>query len=148
MTSQGETWRLFVAIELPETWLEALGAAQRALAGVFETPWTPRLRWVRPEGKLQTPVAYLICNFSAPVDGRPALLTHDDVTTLFHEFGHGLQLMLTQVDDLGVSGISGVEWDAVEDHQAFRDSDRFPQWRALIGPHFAQPPHVEHFTDL
>jgi len=73
-----------------------------------------RDRWVRPEGKLQTPVAYLICNFSAPVDGRPALLTHDDLTTLFHEFGHGLQLMLTQVDDLGVSGISGVEWDAVE----------------------------------
>jgi 2'-5' RNA ligase len=50
VTSQGETWRLFVAIELPETWLEALGAAQRALAGVFETPRTPRLRWVRPEG--------------------------------------------------------------------------------------------------
>ena len=73
-----------------------------------------RDRWVRPEGKLQTPVAYLICNFSAPVEGRPALLTHDEVTTLFHEFGHGLQLMLTQVDDLGVSGISGVEWDAVE----------------------------------
>ena len=77
-----------------------------------------RDRWLRPEGQLQTPVANLICNFAAPVvvDGvvRPALLTHDDVTTLFHEFGHGLQLMLTQIDDLGVSGISGVEWDAVE----------------------------------
>ena len=77
-----------------------------------------RDRWLRPEGALQTPVANLICNFAAPVvvDGvaRPALLTHDDVTTLFHEFGHGLQLMLTQIDDLGVSGISGVEWDAVE----------------------------------
>ena len=73
-----------------------------------------RDRWVRPEGGLQTPVAYLVCNFSAPVNGRPALLTHDEVTTLFHEFGHGLQLMLTQVDDIGVSGISGVEWDAVE----------------------------------
>ncbi|MDP9044713.1 MAG: M3 family metallopeptidase [Pseudomonadota bacterium] len=77
-----------------------------------------RDRWLRPEGRLQTPVAHLVCNFAAPVvvDGveRPALLTHDDVTTLFHEFGHGLQLMLTQVDDLGVSGISGVEWDAVE----------------------------------
>ncbi|MBC7575539.1 MAG: M3 family metallopeptidase [Herminiimonas sp.] len=69
-------------------------------------------------GRLQTPVAYLTCNFTAPavVDGiaRPALLTHDDVITLFHEFGHGLHHMLTQVEELGVSGISGVEWDAVE----------------------------------
>ncbi|HET6599565.1 MAG TPA: M3 family metallopeptidase, partial [Burkholderiaceae bacterium] len=75
-------------------------------------------RWLRPDGTLQTPVANLICNFAAPsvVDGRerPALLTHDDVITLFHEFGHGLQLMLTQVNELAVSGISGVEWDAVE----------------------------------
>jgi len=66
----------------------------------------------------QTPVAYLSCNFTEPavVDGctRPALFTHDDVITLFHEFGHGLHHMLTQVDDLAVSGISGVEWDAVE----------------------------------
>jgi oligopeptidase A len=77
-----------------------------------------RDRWLRPEGGLQTPVANLVCNFAPPVvkDGvtRPALLTHDDVTTLFHEFGHGLQLMLTQIQDIGVSGISGVEWDAVE----------------------------------
>jgi oligopeptidase A len=73
-----------------------------------------RVRWVRPGGALQTPVATLVCNYSAPVGGRPALLTHDDVITLFHEFGHGLHLMLTQVDDLGVSGLSGVEWDAVE----------------------------------
>ena len=71
-------------------------------------------RWARPEGRLQTPVANLVCNFAAPLEGRPALLTHDDVTTLFHEFGHGLHHMLTQVDDIGVSGISGVEWDAVE----------------------------------
>ncbi|WP_157264693.1 M3 family metallopeptidase [Azohydromonas aeria] len=73
-----------------------------------------RGRWQRPEGALQTPVAHLVCNFAPPVGGRPALLTHDDVTTLFHEFGHGLHHMLTQVADLGVSGISGVEWDAVE----------------------------------
>ena len=73
-----------------------------------------RSRWARPEGRLQTPVAHLVCNFAAPIDGKPALLTHDDVTTLFHEFGHGLHHMLTQVDDLGVSGIAGVEWDAVE----------------------------------
>jgi oligopeptidase A len=66
----------------------------------------------------QTPVAYLTCNFTEPavVDGKlkPALFTHDDVITLFHEFGHGLHHMLTQVDELAVSGISGVEWDAVE----------------------------------
>jgi len=73
-----------------------------------------RSRWARPEGWLQTPVAHLVCNFAAPVEGRPALLTHDDLITLFHEFGHGLHHMLTQVDDIGVSGISGVEWDAVE----------------------------------
>ena len=69
-------------------------------------------------GGVQTPVAYLTCNFSEPsiVNGqrRPALFTHDEVTTLFHEFGHGLHHMLTLVDELGVSGISGVEWDAVE----------------------------------
>lgn len=65
-------------------------------------------------GGVQTPIAYLVCNFQAPINGQPALLTHDDVTTLFHEFGHGLHHMLTRVDTLAVSGISGVEWDAVE----------------------------------
>ena len=74
-----------------------------------------RGRWQRPDGgALQTPVAHLVCNFAAPVGSQPALLTHDDVITLFHEFGHGLHHMLTQVDELAVSGISGVEWDAVE----------------------------------
>ena len=74
-----------------------------------------RERWLRPDGGvLQTPVAQLVCNFAAPVGDKPALLTHDDVTTLFHEFGHGLHHLLTQVDDAGVSGIAGVEWDAVE----------------------------------
>jgi len=74
-----------------------------------------RSRWQRPDtNTLQTPVAQLVCNFAAPVGNQPALLTHDEVQTLFHEFGHGLHHMLTQVDELGVSGISGVEWDAVE----------------------------------
>jgi oligopeptidase A len=73
-----------------------------------------RGRWARPDGRTQTPVAHLVCNFTAPADGKPALLTHDEVTTLFHEFGHGLHHMLTQVNDIGVAGISGVEWDAVE----------------------------------
>ena len=68
----------------------------------------------RTLGQVQTPVAYLTCNFARGVGGKPALFTHDDVITLFHEFGHGLHHMLTRVDDLGVSGISGVEWDAVE----------------------------------
>ena len=73
-----------------------------------------RVRWARPDGSLQTPVATLVCNYTPPVGNEPALLTHDDVITLFHEFGHGLHLMLTRIDDLGVSGLSGVEWDAVE----------------------------------
>ena len=73
-----------------------------------------RVRWARPDGTLQTPVATLTCNFAPPVGNEPALLTHDDVITLFHEFGHGLHLMLTRIDDIGVSGLSGVEWDAVE----------------------------------
>ncbi|MDO9140159.1 MAG: oligopeptidase A [Methylobacter sp.] len=68
----------------------------------------------RSDDGIQTPVAYLTCNFTPPTGDTPALLTHDDVTTLFHEFGHGLHHMLTQVDHLGVSGINGVEWDAVE----------------------------------
>lgn len=68
----------------------------------------------RTQTGVQTPVAYLNCNFTRPVGGKPALLTHDDVITLFHEFGHGLHHLLTRVEDLGVSGISGVEWDAVE----------------------------------
>ena len=74
-----------------------------------------RARWLRPDtGALQTPVAHLVCNFAEGVDGKPPLLMHDDVITLFHEFGHGLHHMLTRVDELDVSGISGVEWDAVE----------------------------------
>ena len=74
-----------------------------------------RARWLRPDtGKLQTPVAHLVCNFADGVGGKPALLTHDDVTTLFHEFGHGLHHMLTKINERDVSGISGVEWDAVE----------------------------------
>ena len=74
-----------------------------------------RARWLRPDnGQLQTPVAHLVCNFAEGIQGQPPLLTHDDVITLFHECGHGLHHMLTQVNERDVSGISGVEWDAVE----------------------------------
>jgi oligopeptidase A len=74
-----------------------------------------RARWLRPDtGTLQTPVAHLVCNFAEGVDGKPPLLTHDDVITLFHEFGHGLHHLMTRVNEHDVSGISGVEWDAVE----------------------------------
>lgn len=68
----------------------------------------------RREEGIQTPVAYLTCNFSSPVGGKPATFTHDEVITLFHEFGHGLHHLLTQMEDLPISGINGVEWDAVE----------------------------------
>jgi oligopeptidase A len=68
----------------------------------------------RSAGTIQHPVAYLTCNLSAPVAGKPATFTHDEVITIFHEFGHGLHLLLTRIDTSGVSGIQGVEWDAVE----------------------------------
>ena len=74
-----------------------------------------RARWLRPDNQhLQTPVAHLVCNFAEGVGGKPPLLTHDDVITLFHECGHGLHHLLTQINERDVSGISGVEWDAVE----------------------------------
>jgi oligopeptidase A len=76
------------------------------------------------------PVAYLTCNFSAPVGGKPALFTHDEVITMFHEFGHGLHHMLTQVDEYGVSGIKGVEWDAVELPSQFMENFCW-EWEVL-----------------
>lgn len=90
-----------------------------------------RARWLRPDnGTLQTPVAQLVCNFAEGVDGKPPLLTHDDVTTLFHEFGHGLHHMLTQVNERDVSGISGVEWDAVELPSQFMENFCW-EWEVL-----------------
>ena len=88
-------------------------------------------------GAIQTPVAYLTCNFTPPTGTEPSLLTHDDVTTLFHEFGHGLQHMLTKVDHLGVSGINGVEWDAVELPSQFMENWCWEQDAlALISGHY------------
>jgi oligopeptidase A len=89
----------------------------------------------RTDAGVQTPVAYLICNFSGPVDGpdgrrRPALFTHDEVSTLFHEFGHGLHHLLTRVDYLAASGIRGVEWDAVELPSQFMENFCW-EWEVL-----------------
>jgi len=90
-----------------------------------------RSRWLRPDtGQLQTPVAQLVCNFAQGVNGKPALLTHNDVVTLFHEFGHGLHHLLTQVNEHDVSGISGVEWDAVELPSQFMENFCW-EWNVL-----------------
>ncbi|WP_394147987.1 oligopeptidase A [Shewanella atlantica] len=86
---------------------------------------------------MQDPVAYLTCNFNAPVDGKPALFTHDEVTTLFHEFGHGIHHMLTKIDVAGVSGINGVPWDAVELPSQFMENWCFEEEAlAEISGHF------------
>ena len=99
--------------------------------------WMDDARGRRVAGQLlQTPVAYLTCNFTPPgeVNGerRESLFTHDEVSTLFHEFGHGLHHMLTLVDELGVSGISGVEWDAVELPSQFMENFCW-EWDVLQG---------------
>jgi oligopeptidase A len=91
---------------------------------------------IRIGGKLQKPVAYLTCNFTPPVGNQPSLLTHDEVTTLFHEFGHTLHHMLTRVDVGDVSGISGVEWDAVELPSQFMENWCWePEALAFISGH-------------
>jgi oligopeptidase A len=86
----------------------------------------------RIDGRIQLPVTYLNCNFSRPVGGKPALFTHDEVITLFHEFGHGLHHLLTRAEDLGVSGLSGVEWDAVELPSQFMENFCW-EWEVLSG---------------
>ncbi len=103
-----------------------------ARAGKQQGAWMNdcRGRWQRPEGALQLPLAHLVCNFAPPVGGKPALLSHDDVVTLFHEFGHGLHHMLTQVDELAVAGISGVEHDAVELPSQFMENFCW-EWEVL-----------------
>ena len=116
--------------------------AQGALVGQFYVDlyardtkrggaWMDDARARRRRGDaIQTPVAYLNCNFPRPVGGKPALFTHDDVITLFHEFGHGLHHLLTRVEELGVSGIAGVEWDAVELPSQFMENFCW-EWEVL-----------------
>ncbi|MDF3193053.1 oligopeptidase A [Pseudomonas sp. 1928-m] len=89
------------------------------------------------QGELISPVANLVCNFTPAVGGKPALLTHDEVTTLFHEFGHGLHHLLTRVEHAGASGINGVAWDAVELPSQFMENWCWePEGLALISGHF------------
>ena len=89
------------------------------------------------DGSLVSPVANLVCNFTPAVGGKPALLTHDEVTTLFHEFGHGLHHLLTRVEHAGASGINGVAWDAVELPSQFMENWCWePEGLALISGHY------------
>mgnify|MGYP000864574279 CR=1 FL=1 len=117
---QTATWHPSVQFFRLERGTELVGQFyldQSARTGKRGGAWMDdvRARWMRPDTtRLQTPVAHLVCNFAEGNGGQPALLTHDDVITLFHEFGHGLHHLLTQVNERDVSGISGVEWDAVE----------------------------------
>ena len=95
-----------------------------------------RSRWLEND-QLHLPVAYLTCNFSRPVGDQPALLTHDEVVTLFHEFGHGLHHMMTAQETLGVSGIAGVPWDAVELPSQFLENWCYvPEGLARMSGHF------------
>jgi len=117
--SDGETWHKDVGLyELTDA---AGGLVGRFYLDLYAREGKRGGAWMddainrrRLSSGVQTPVTFLTCNFSGPVEGKPALFTHNEVTTLFHEFGHGLHLLLTQVDELGVSGLNGVEWDAVE----------------------------------
>lgn len=96
-----------------------------------------QVRRVCADGTMQYPVAYLTCNFNGPVGDKPALFTHDEVITLFHEFGHGIHHMLTKVDVAGVSGINGVPWDAVELPSQFLENWCWqPEALAFISGHF------------
>ena len=89
-----------------------LYAREKKRGGAWMDDCRGRIKW--SSESLQTPIAYLTCNFNQPIGDNPALFTHDEVITLFHEFGHGIHHMLTQVDEAAVSGINGVAWDAVE----------------------------------
>lgn len=105
----------------------------------------------KADGSIQKPVAYLTCNFNAPVGSKPALFTHDEVTTLFHEFGHGIHHMLTQIDVGDVAGINGVPWDAVELPSQFLENWCWEEDAlAFISGHYesGEPLPTEKLTQL
>ncbi|WJV64608.1 oligopeptidase A [Pectobacteriaceae bacterium C52] len=112
-----------------------LYARENKRGGAWMDDCVGRLR--KDNGDIQKPVAYLTCNFNRPVNGKPALFTHNEVTTLFHEFGHGLHHMLTQIDTAGVAGINGVPWDAVELPSQFMENWCWePDALAFISGHY------------
>ena len=112
-----------------------LYAREKKRGGAWMDDCRGRIRW--SADKLQTPIAYLTCNFNQPVGDNPALFTHDEVITLFHEFGHGIHHMLTQVEEASVSGINGVAWDAVELPSQFLENWCWEeQALAFISGHF------------
>ncbi|WP_392420979.1 oligopeptidase A [Edwardsiella piscicida] len=112
-----------------------LYAREHKRGGAWMDDCAGRLR--RADGSLQKPVAYLTCNFNRPLGDSPALFTHGEVTTLFHEFGHGLHHMLTRIDTPGVSGINGVPWDAVELPSQFMENWCWePEALAFISGHY------------
>lgn len=143
----GEFWHpdvRFFAVEkngalIGQFWFDLYARAQKRGGAWMDDA---RGRYLKSE-TLQLPVAYMVCNFSAPVGDKPALLTHDEVLTLFHEFGHGLHHLLTQVDELAVSGINGVEWDAVELPSQFMENFCW-EWEVVQ----SMSAHVDHGEPL
>ena len=120
--------------ELASFYLDAY-AREHKRGGAWMADCRNRIK--RSDGSMQLPTAFLTCNFTPPTEGVPALLTHDEVTTLFHEFGHGLHHMLTQVETMSVAGISGVAWDAVELPSQFMENWCWqPEGLALISGHY------------
>ena len=120
--------------ELASFYLDAY-AREHKRGGAWMADCRNRIR--RIDGSIQLPTAFLTCNFTPPTEGIPALLTHDEVTTLFHEFGHGLHHMLTKVETMSVAGIGGVAWDAVELPSQFMENWCWqPEGLALISGHY------------
>lgn len=112
-----------------------LYARENKRGGAWMDDFAGRMRFA--DGSMQLPVAYLTCNFNRPLGDKPALFTHDEVITLFHEFGHGLHHMLTQIDVAGVAGINGVPWDAVELPSQFMENWCWkPEALAFISGHY------------
>ncbi|OCG31993.1 oligopeptidase A [Gilliamella sp. Fer2-1] len=121
--------------ELKGSFYLDLYAREHKRGGAWMDDCIGRMRFA--DGHIQKPVAYLTCNFNRPIGDKPALFTHDEVTTLFHEFGHGLHHMLTEIDVSSVAGINGVPWDAVELPSQFLENWCWqPEALAFISGHY------------